>query len=459
LFDSTLTFGDLSGTASHIGDYPYPGYDQYFQGKIDEVRVWNVARSQAEISSSYCGPLTGTETGLLAYYDFKQGVAGGDNTAIDSLYDVTSGANNGKLNNFDLNGSTSNFVESDRFADAGTISGAQSVSVGGTITLTVTGNSATGTWGSTHSSVATIDSSGVVTGLSVGTDLVYYVVGAPGGCDGTDTAFYAITVSPDNSLHFDGVDDYVNVNENSLDSVTNALTLEAWIYPENNSKGRQGIFVKSRDSYLGVDCNYGLRYYNTTINNVYSRSIVLQVGNGSLSYELATSDPIPQNEWVHVAATFESGVGGKIYINGKQVSTSLISIDNKSLTIGNLSNTRTYIGNYPIDGLDNYFQGKMDEIRVWNVVRTLQDINSNKCGTLSGTETGLLAYYDFNQGVGGGDNTAIDSLYDLTSGANNGGLNNFTLNGSTSNFVESDGLPMQERSAVPHRYAWRERSH
>lgn len=44
-----------------------------FAGQIDEVRIWNVARSQAEILLTMSQPLSGTESGLAAYYSMSDG--------------------------------------------------------------------------------------------------------------------------------------------------------------------------------------------------------------------------------------------------------------------------------------------------------------------------------------------------------------------------------------------------
>lgn len=43
-----------------------------FNGKLDEVRVWSVARSQAQLQSSMNARLTGSEPGLRAYYRFDE---------------------------------------------------------------------------------------------------------------------------------------------------------------------------------------------------------------------------------------------------------------------------------------------------------------------------------------------------------------------------------------------------
>jgi carboxyl-terminal processing protease len=46
---------------------------EYFNGALDEVRVWNVARSPAQLKTAMHSPLTGKEPGLLAYWNFDDG--------------------------------------------------------------------------------------------------------------------------------------------------------------------------------------------------------------------------------------------------------------------------------------------------------------------------------------------------------------------------------------------------
>ena len=64
-----------------------------FHGNIDEVRVWNYARTQAEIESEMLDALKGTESGLLNYWNFEEGTG-------SSLTDLASG-NTGTLNLMD----------------------------------------------------------------------------------------------------------------------------------------------------------------------------------------------------------------------------------------------------------------------------------------------------------------------------------------------------------------------
>jgi len=64
----------------YVGKLPF-GSTSTFPGTIDEVRVWNKARSQAEIVADISRPLTGSEPNLVAYWNFNEPSG---NTAYDS---------------------------------------------------------------------------------------------------------------------------------------------------------------------------------------------------------------------------------------------------------------------------------------------------------------------------------------------------------------------------------------
>jgi len=78
-------------------------------GRIDEVRIWSVARTPAEIMANMNSELCGTHTGLAAYYKLNEGVAGGTNTTVTTATNEVAAAN-GSLLNFSLTGATSNWV-------------------------------------------------------------------------------------------------------------------------------------------------------------------------------------------------------------------------------------------------------------------------------------------------------------------------------------------------------------
>ena len=88
----------------------YAGFHSVFPGLIDEVRVWNIARSQVQIQAAMNIELEDNDrTGLVAYYKLNEGTAGGDNTGINTITD--SGPNNftATPRNFDKNNEQSNW--------------------------------------------------------------------------------------------------------------------------------------------------------------------------------------------------------------------------------------------------------------------------------------------------------------------------------------------------------------
>ncbi len=101
--NSTVVTDNLS-----IGVLNYGGYQQFFDGAIDEVRIWNTAIADDKIADRMNCELQGTENGLLAYYKFNQGSDAADNTAITTLTATT--GTDATLINFGLNGATSNWL-------------------------------------------------------------------------------------------------------------------------------------------------------------------------------------------------------------------------------------------------------------------------------------------------------------------------------------------------------------
>ena len=62
--------------------------DRYFHGKIDEIRLWNIPRTETDIISTMETTLTGNEDGLVAYYSFNEGTG-------DTLHDNSGNSHTG----------------------------------------------------------------------------------------------------------------------------------------------------------------------------------------------------------------------------------------------------------------------------------------------------------------------------------------------------------------------------
>lgn len=108
--------GNLSGVTT-----PNPGTNKmkigqrvsggsiHFAGMIDEVRIWNVARTPAELQANDSTELCGGEPGLVAYYRLNEGTANGTNTGVRTAVDEVAGKD-GTLSGFTLSGTSSNWV-------------------------------------------------------------------------------------------------------------------------------------------------------------------------------------------------------------------------------------------------------------------------------------------------------------------------------------------------------------
>jgi hypothetical protein len=70
----------------------YSADSGYFKGEIDEVRVWNVAKTQSQIQANLSQKLTGNEQGLIGYWNLKE-------NSGNTVYDLTANKNNGTLIN------------------------------------------------------------------------------------------------------------------------------------------------------------------------------------------------------------------------------------------------------------------------------------------------------------------------------------------------------------------------
>jgi two-component sensor histidine kinase len=96
------------GSELQIGANNYE--PQYFKGYMDDFRLWNTPRTQQQIQKNYLQELIGTEQGLVVYYKFNDGKPFANNQNIIYLKDETNNGFNGKLVDFSLKDSISNFV-------------------------------------------------------------------------------------------------------------------------------------------------------------------------------------------------------------------------------------------------------------------------------------------------------------------------------------------------------------
>jgi len=240
--------------------------------------------------------------------------------------------------------------------------------------------------------------------------------------------FLTITVSltAQNALSFDGIDDKVDLGTAaSLNLAGTTLTIEAWIYPTSwrTNVWEGGIVVKEQNIQAGYMFRAG---QSGRLNFAFGSG-----GAGANWKELTSAaNALSLNVWQHVAATYD-GSKVRLYKNGVRIDsmayTGSVGINSNSCVIGGWYST------------GRNFPGKIDEVRIWNTVRTQAQLASSMNGEFCSAPTGLVAYYKFNQGNAAASNPGLTTLTD-NAGSNNGTLQGFALSGSTSNWVSGAAL-------------------
>ena len=198
------------------------------------------------------------------------------------------------------------------------------------------------------------------------------------------------------SLDLDGVDDYLDFSQDRLD-FTGGYTIEGW-FKNPGTPGAMTIFAAE-------DPADNSNHVNVTL---------LADGRLQLTHEavsIATTELYNDEFWYHFAATHDISDGAlKLYINGVEIG---------SGTGAALAETSAFvIGRQAPNVSAQHFRGWLDEIRVWDRGRNEEQVNAVRNQFLSGSETGMIAYWHFNEGDGVLALDATDSNLtgDLTGG-------------------------------------------
>ncbi|HRG01755.1 MAG TPA: T9SS type A sorting domain-containing protein [Bacteroidia bacterium] len=398
-----------------------PG-NKYFNGNMDEVRIWNVARTQCEINSYKNCEIPTTASGLMANYHFNQGFDAGSNGTVTVAVDASGNSRNGSLTGFALNGAVSNWVAPGAVTTGSTTPANLTITVGATVSNSIicNGNSTilSGTGANTYNWTGGVTNAVAFSPTATAT---YTVIGTNTVTGCSNTAVASVTVNncaPGAALNFDGTNDRVNLGSAITSGLSggNKVTVEAWVKPT---------------SFSGLGCIVG--NYNTGVGAL---QILLRragnsyyefwIGNGGSWFSTNSVATPSLNTWQHVAGTWDGSVAS-IYVNGVLSGTTTPALT----VLGNASNNPVWIG---ANTINENFTGDVDEIRIWNRSLCMGEIQNNMNGEIPTTATGLLANYHFNQGLATGDNTAINTLTDASGNSNIGTLTNMSLNGTTSNW-------------------------
>ena len=213
-----------------------------------------------------------------------------------------------------------------------------------------------------------------------------------------------IVLNGNYALQFDGYKDFVIIPEHdSLDMAGSSVSVSAWIkssaFSDNwniileHGQGEPGSY-----SLFSWDSNH-LRFEFVGMDEDIEYTVDFTDGN-----------------WHHVVGTFDSKNNrARLYYDGKQVVSKYVYNEIEE------GSGKTTIGSW--GGEHSFFEGEIDEIRIWKKALTLEEIQANMYRHLKGSEDGLVGYWPANAGT---DNI----LYDLSGNHISGTVQGATWTGS-----------------------------
>ncbi len=434
----------------------------FFSGKIDEVKIWNTARTITQIQENLCKKQEGTETGLMVYYRF-------DRRAGIVCIDFSENHSDGLMNNMDPASDrvTSGVPLGDDvtvdFSSPSTLS--LSSPAGDTLTIKDITGSPDGVvlyradtapsdvespigWryfeenphyfgtffsgGTDPTYTAELDYTGglfevnednLILGFRKAGDRLWQDADAildttantltKTGMTGTEYILGHL-VDPRNAIEYGGptTTEYIAVTEVSSFDLGTHGTIEAWVKP--NSFNDNSRIVFRGDSTIPGSC-YELKFGTGANNNKVEFVITDSTGTSSTEQSWTT---LTAGTWYHVAGVWDNdttdgdGTRMELYING-------IMEDNTG-TVRTPRNGDSLNFGAQFTGT-NCFDGVIDEIRIWSTDQTQTQIRDAMCRKLTGTETGLVGYWRFDR-----ESSTDTSCPDYTGNGNTGTMTNFS---------------------------------
>ena len=223
-----------------------------------------------------------------------------------------------------------------------------------------------------------------------------------------------------------GAADYLDVPE-SLEQRLLAWTIEAWVKPNSESTGDGCIMRRSVQSLGGAAyaLNYTMGLQHTTNGQLEAYAGYVRLDG--TRYQV-TGGIVGTDSWTHVAATYDNATGNlNLLLNGVVVNSSN-SLNNAPPINGGGGQTFVRIG----EGLD----GKVDDVRLWSVACTSNQISANMSEVIDGGSDNLVNYFRMD------DRQAVSNNFPFGTYHQPYGAQDFT--------VKKDWNNQWQHAALPH---------
>ena len=214
----------------------------------------------------------------------------------------------------------------------------------------------------------------------------------------------------ESALAFNGVSSKIVCPASASLNITENLTIEAWINPENwgpNSMiGFGRIVEKQQFAMYLIDSSPAF--------NDHSVAFQISHVDGPRSISMTPENSIQLDVWQHIALTYAGNSNEvKMYINGIEQSVNF-TVAPAGFIADNSANDFV-IGNTENNAYG--FKGKIDEVRIWNSVLSAQQIYDKMNGHYIIQKPGLIGCWGMNEGNG-------NVVLDISSHGNDGTIIN-----------------------------------
>ena len=211
--------------------------------------------------------------------------------------------------------------------------------------------------------------------------------------------------------------DFVNISTSTSLQAETGMTIECWVNPDIETYSDYSPIVHYfRLGGADQESGFALQYFEDELR------FMLSVGTGAYDIygdglQLWPGMALDQDVWTHVAGTYDVATGqAKIFKNG--VEQSSFNTEGGNINWDFIETVDMKIGKSEINpgGSDGYFDGGIDEVRLWNVALDQAALQNVMCNSPLG-DNGLIGYWNFNDGND-------DLITDLTGNGNGGTLSN-----------------------------------
>jgi hypothetical protein len=196
-------------------------------------------------------------------------------------------------------------------------------------------------------------------------------------------------------------------------SITGDWTIECWA---NVETAPGGYYLVSKSDYGANKRSYAVTYSDVSGDKKVQTFISADGGSTnrdrvSWVYNLGTGT------WVHVAVTCDVSAAVasefELFINGSSQGNGDVDQDGSVSSIHDNDSNFAVGTTFNSGSPDTYYDGKLDDVRVWNDIRTGAEIAANYNKELSGSEAGLVGYWKLNNDY---TDSQISGNNDLTAG-------------------------------------------